>query len=168
MNYLQLLQLAAPETLVAITMLAVLGADLTVTRGKSLAVRFQFGALLSVLGCLSAAGLLLTRHQNIDFQNGILLVNPQVDFVKVALLILTVFAVLISTAGKFTDHVGEYLSVILLATIGLMFLVSSEDLLMIFIALELASLSLYILTAFNKHNAKSSEAALKYFLFGGM
>jgi NADH-quinone oxidoreductase subunit N len=167
-NYLQLLQLAAPETLVAITMLVVLGADLTVMRGKSLAARFHVGALLSTLGCLSAVGLLLTRGQNIDFQNGILLVNPQVDFVKAALLVLTVFAVLISTAGKFTDHVGEYLSVILLATIGLMFLVSSEDLLMIFIALELASLSLYILTAFNKHNAKSSEAALKYFLFGGM
>jgi len=39
---------------------------------------------------------------------------------------------------------------------------------MIFISLELASLSLYILTAFNKRNARSSEAALKYFLFGGM
>ena len=49
-----------------------------------------------------------------------------------------------------------------------MFLVSAEDLLMIFISLELASLSLYILTAFNKRNARSSEAALKYFLFGGM
>ena len=49
-----------------------------------------------------------------------------------------------------------------------MFLVSSEDILMIFISLELTSLSLYILTAFNKRNPKSAEAALKYFLFGGM
>ena len=50
----------------------------------------------------------------------------------------------------------------------MMFLVSSEDILMIFISLELTSLSLYILTAFNKRNVKSAEAALKYFLFGGM
>ena len=50
----------------------------------------------------------------------------------------------------------------------MMFLVSAEDILMIFISLELTSLSLYILTAFNKHNVKSAEAALKYFLFGGM
>src|SRR5437667_5010714 len=49
----------------------------------------------------------------------------------------------------------------------MMFLVSSEDILMIFISLELTSLSLYILTAFNKRNVKSAEAALKYFLFGG-
>src|SRR5207248_9791509 len=52
--------------------------------------------------------------------------------------------------------------------IGMLFLVSSEDILMIFISLELTSLSLYILTAFNKRNPKSAEAALKYFLFGGM
>ena len=74
----------------------------------------------------------------------------------------------ISMESKFTEHVGEYLSLILLATVGMMLLVSSVDLLMIFISLELTSLSLYILTAFNKRNIKSAEAALKYFLFGGM
>ena len=68
----------------------------------------------------------------------------------------------------FTPHTGEYFALILLAAVGMMFLVSSEDILMIFISLELTSLSLYILTAFNKRQAKSAEAALKYFLFGGM
>ena len=168
MNYLPVLQLAAPETIVTLTVLVVLGADLTVLRGKSLAARFNIGALLSVLGCASAACLAFHRHGDANLFNGMLVVNPAVDFIKVAILALTVFTILISTGGKFTDHVGEYLAIILLATIGLMFLVSAEDLLMIFIALELASLSLYILTAFNKHNAQSAEAALKYFLFGGM
>ena len=97
-----------------------------------------------------------------------LVVDPRTNFLKVVLLVLAVFTVMISTSGKFTEHVGEYLSLVLLGTIGLMLLVSAEDLLMIFISLELASLSLYILTAFNKRNARSSEAALKYFLFGGM
>ena len=49
----------------------------------------------------------------------------------------------------------------------MMFLVSSENILLIFISLELLSLSLYVLTAFNKRSAQSAEAALKYFLFGG-
>lgn len=168
MNYLQLLQLAAPETIVTLTVLVVLGGDMTLMRGKSIADRFNVGALLSILGCASAALLAFTRLENCNLLNGILIVNPAVDFIKVALLGLTVFTILISASGKFTDHVGEYLSLILLATVGLMFLVSTEDLLMVFIALELASISLYILTAFNKHNARSSEAALKYFLFGGM
>src|SRR6185503_9914833 len=68
----------------------------------------------------------------------------------------------------FTDHVGEFFALLLLATVGMMFLVSSEELLMIFVSLELTSLSLYILTAFNKRIPTSAEAALKYFLFGGM
>jgi len=167
-NYPQLLQFVAPEIIVTVTMLVVLGADLTVLRGKSLAVRFNFGALLSVLGCASAAGLAFHRHVEANLFDGILVVNQQIDFIKAAILVLTIFTLLISTSGQFTDHVGEYLSLILLGTIGLMFLVSSRDLLMIFVSLEFASLSLYILTAFNKHNEKSAEAALKYFLFGGM
>src|SRR5207302_6912239 len=78
------------------------------------------------------------------------------------------FTLIISIETNFTTHVGEYFALILLAAAGMMFLVSSEDILMIFISLELTSLSLYILTAFNKRNIKSAEAALKYFLFGGM
>jgi NADH-quinone oxidoreductase subunit N len=97
-----------------------------------------------------------------------LVVDALTQFVKIALLVLAIFTVLISLETDFTGHVGEYFALILLATVGMMFLVSSEDILMIFISLELTSLSLYILTAFNKRNVKSAEAALKYFLFGGM
>jgi NADH-quinone oxidoreductase subunit N len=76
--------------------------------------------------------------------------------------------VLISLESDFTDHVGEYLALVLLGAVGMLLLTASEDLLMIFISLELTSLSLYILTAFNKRSIRSAEAALKYFLFGGM
>src|SRR5437899_3632408 len=55
---------------------------------------------------------------------------------------------------------------LLLATIGLMLLVGSEELLMIFIGLELLGLSLYVMTAFDKTDVRSAEAGLKYFLFG--
>jgi len=94
--------------------------------------------------------------------------DPLTHLVKSALLVITIFTLLISIQTDFTSHIGEYFALILLAAIGMLFLVSSEDILMIFISLELTSLSLYILTAFNKRNVKSAEAALKYFLFGGM
>ena len=81
---------------------------------------------------------------------------------------LALCAVWLTLDSRFTEHVGEYYAVLLLATVGLMFLASAADILMIFLALELASLSLYVLTAFNKANAASTEAALKYFLFGGI
>ena len=56
----------------------------------------------------------------------------------------------------------------LFATVAMMFLVATQNLLLIFVALEFLSLSLYILTGFDKHSRQSAEAALKYFLFGGM
>ena len=168
MNYLEVFRAAAPETALAITVLLVLAVDMIAMRGESIQRRFQAGALISIIGCLMAAFFTFLHYGYTDPLHGLLVVDSLTNFLKLVLLALTVFTVLISTSGKFTEHVGEYLSLVLLATIGLMLLVSAEDLLMIFISLELASLSLYILTAFNKRNARSSEAALKYFLFGGM
>ncbi len=111
---------------------------------------------------------MLVMPQHGNFFDGMLVLDPLTQLVKIALLIITIFTIFISIETDFTSHIGEYFALILLAAIGMMFLVSSEDILMIFISLELTSLSLYILTAFNKRNVKSAEAALKYFLFGGM
>jgi len=167
-NYFQVIQFAAPETVLTITVLLVLAVDLIALRGESLARRFETGALVTCVGCLLAAVFTFTHYGATDPFHGLLVVDARTNFIKDMLLLLTIFTALISTSGRFTEHVGEYFSLVLLGTIGLMFLVSAEDLLMIFISLELVSLSLYILTAFNKRNARSGEAALKYFLFGGM
>src|SRR4030095_16902046 len=61
---------------------------------------------------------------------------------------------------------AEFIALLLLAAVGLMLLVGSEELLMIFIGLELLGLSLYVMTAFDKSDVRSAEAGLKYFLFG--
>src|SRR5881398_4042650 len=79
---------------------------------------------------------------------------------------LAFFAVLLTKSEKSLRHPGEYLAILLLATVGLMLLVSSEELLMIFIGLELLGLSLYVMTAFDKTDVRSAEAGLKYLLFG--
>jgi NADH-quinone oxidoreductase subunit N len=168
LNYLELLQLAAPETIVVLTALAVLAIDLTSMGSLETRVRFTVGGMIAVVGCTAAILWTLVIPAQADALHGMLVVSPMTQLVKLCLLGLTIFTVLISIEAKFTTHVGEYLALILLATVGMMFLVSAEDVLMIFIALELTSLSLYILTAFNKRNIKSAEAALKYFLFGGM
>jgi NADH-quinone oxidoreductase subunit N len=81
---------------------------------------------------------------------------------------LTVLTLLFLIEVQFTRHIGEYVSVVLMAASGGLIVVAAQDLLVIFIGLELMSLGLYILTAFNKSSSKSAEAALKYYLFGGM
>jgi len=168
MSYFELLRLAAPETIIVITALAVLTVDLTALRGLETRTRFVIGGMLACVGCLAASLWMLVIPAHANALEGMLVVDSLTQLVKIALLVLTIFTVLISIEGNFTSHVGEYLALILLATVGMMFLVSAEDILMIFVALELTSLSLYILTAFNKRDIKSAEAALKYFLFGGM
>ncbi len=178
MSYLAIVGLLAPETILVITALAVLAVDLLVMRGEPLRNRFWISSAFGGLGCLAALAWLLAitpANQTPVPPNGLaslvslmFVADPLTRLVKVALIALTLCTIVISMEGSFTAHIGEYLALVLLATVGMMLLVSSTDLLMIFISLELTSLSLYILTAFNKRNIKSAEAALKYFLFGGM
>ena len=70
--------------------------------------------------------------------------------------------------SNFTRHVGEFVAVMLMAATGGLMIAAAQDLLVIFVGLELLSLGLYILTAFAKRSGKSAEAAIKYYLFGGM
>jgi len=168
MSYFELLKLAAPEVIVVVAALAVLAVDLTSMRGVEARVRLIISSMIGGAGCVGAILWLLISNETANAYHGILVVNPLTQVVKILLLGLTVATVLVSLRAEFTTHVGEFISLLLFATVGMMFLVSAEDLLMIFISLELTSLSLYILTAFNKRNIKSAEAALKYFLFGGL
>jgi NADH-quinone oxidoreductase subunit N len=166
-GYSALFQLVAPEVIVVVAALSVLAVDLLFMRSMETRSRFAVGAVVSCIGCISAIVCMLVAPQQANVFDGTLVISPQTQLVKIALLVLTVFVILISTESTFTPHVGEYLSLILFATTGMMFLVSSQNILLIFISLELLSLSLYILAAFDKRSAQSAEAALKYFLFGG-
>jgi NADH-quinone oxidoreductase subunit N len=139
---------------------------LAARRSRSVRARMVTGAMFTTLACLLAGGWIIWA--NVSFSNGMLVLDALTRLIKPMLLLMTVFTALISIDTNFTDHVGEFFALLLLASLGMMFLVSTENVLMIFISLELLSLSLYILTAFNKQNLKSAEAALKYFLIGGI
>lgn len=167
-NYSELLQLALPQVIVVVTALFVLAIDLIALRKRAMRIRFTVASALASLGCAAAILQILVHPAQANIFDGMLIANPLTHFVQIALLVLTIFTLLISVDSRFTEHVGEFVLLILIATAGMMFLVGSQDLLVIFISLELLSLSLYILAAFNKRSGQSWEAALKYFLFGGM
>jgi NADH-quinone oxidoreductase subunit N len=65
-------------------------------------------------------------------------------------------------------HQGEYYSVLLTSALGMFFMASSSNLLMAYLSLELVSLTSYILTGALPHSRRSSEAALKYLIYGGV
>ncbi len=94
--------------------------------------------------------------------------NGFTQLLQMALLSLTILVLLLASSIRFTDHIGEYCALVLFATTAMMLLVSTRNLLMVFLTIEFLSLSLYVLTAFDKQSQASAEAGLKYFLFGGM
>ncbi|HWQ93733.1 MAG TPA: NADH-quinone oxidoreductase subunit N, partial [Clostridia bacterium] len=168
MNYLQLLHWVAPETIVLIGALAVLATDLLVLRDSSPGLRRLLLGLIAGLACaVGMAWTIAMPQETVSFAQ-MLSLSPVSQVVKAAILLLAITTVLLSIDSVFSPHCGEYLALVLMAAIGMMFLVSSENLLLIFVSLEFTSLSLYILAGFDKSNAASAESALKYFLFGGM
>jgi len=159
MNYLDLFNLASPEAVVAVTALVVLAIGLARGRGPGIC------APVAAAGLLFAAATVLMLPEQATLSHEMLVVSPLTTLAKVICLGLAFFTVILAR-GTNTPHHGEYLALLLLATIGLMLLVGSEELLMIFIGLELTGLSLYVMAGFDKTDPRSAEAGLKYFLFG--
>ncbi len=168
MNYVDLAKLTAPEIILTVAALLILMIDLKVMRGRALRARMSVGAVFTIVACVGASAWICLQDHPGRFFGGMWVVDPLTVLIKPLLLTMTIFTAMIAVPGEFTDHVGEFFALLLLATIGMLFLVSTDNLLMVFISLELLSLSLYILTAFNKQNFRSAEAALKYFLVGSM
>jgi NADH-quinone oxidoreductase subunit N len=63
-------------------------------------------------------------------------------------------------------HAGEYYALVLFGAVGMMFMTCSVELLMVFIGLEISSISTYIMAGFRKTQASASESSIKYFLLG--
>src|SRR5690242_15916171 len=181
MSYLQLLKLASPETIVVITALAVLAIGLASGQAKSSATvstatphkngkdTFRTKLICSAvaaLGLATAIGAILMLPHHAMLLAGMLVITPLARLFKIVCLGLAFLTVLLVTAEKSRRDSGEYLALILFATVGLMLLIGSDELLMIFIGLELLGLSLYVMTAFDRTDVRSAEAGMKYFLFG--
>lgn len=167
-SYFEIFKLAVPETGLVIGAFFLLLLDLVQLRGHPPEFRSAFLAATTAVVCGFGIAWLQVIPQTGSVLDGMLVMNPVTALVKQCILALTALTALISWRVTFTRHLGEYFALLLLATVGMLFLASAQHLLMIFVALELFSLSLYILVAFNKESRQSAEAALKYFLFGGM
>ena len=170
MNYAELFRATLPETVLEIASLVVLVIDLAFLRKSSLKLRAAVAALLGVIGCIVGLwAMQLEPAGGFSYAGSLLLnVGGYTAVAQAAILVLTALTLLLLFDSTFTRHVGEYVAVVLMAAAGGLLISAAQDLLVIFIGLELLSLGLYILTAFAKRSDKSAESAIKYYLFGGM
>jgi len=91
-------------------------------------------------------------------------------FFKIFALAATILTIWMSLGNNEIKqvHQGEFYTLLLTCALGMFFMASSSNLLMAYLSLELVSLTSYVLTGFLPHNRRSSEAALKYLIYGGV
>lgn len=163
MTTLQNAAAIAPELGLALLALVVMMLD-ALGRGRRVIPWLTAGGALAAVAAVP-----LFAEGKVIF-SGALVIDPLAVFFKVFSLLAVGLVALLSLAHRPLAgvHEGEYHTVLLLLAVALMILAGAANLLMIYLALEMVSLSCYLLTGHLKGDRRSSEAALKYFLFGAL
>ncbi|MBN1944269.1 MAG: NADH-quinone oxidoreductase subunit N [Bradymonadales bacterium] len=161
----------APELVLTATIFAVLVADLLM---RSRTDRRRTGVLIALSligagGALAWAASLLTRDLTATF-SGMLALDPFAQFFRLFFLLVALVALVMAALSDeiSRSRLGEYLLLLLTVTLGLTLLSSSKNLLMMYLSLELVSIPSYVLAGFKQGDRRSSEAALKYVIYGGV
>ncbi len=154
-----------PEGIITVTLLLVLVGDLIV--GRSSARWLPYVAIAGLLAATIALVFGWNAADPISFLGSFNSDNLSVVF-RGIIALSTAVTLLMSV--RYVEQTGtalaEFIAIMLTATLGAMFLCSANELVMIFISLEMLSISSYLMTGYMKRDPRSNEAALKYLLIG--
>ncbi len=153
----------APVLVLSVFGIMVLVTDLFIGKDKSVLVFISLTGLL--MGAISS---LAKYNLPVHSFNGAYIVDHLSVFFTFIFCISSALAILVSVDFNKREgiKVGEYYSLILFCTVGMVLLASATDMIMIFLGIEIVSISLYVLAGIRRNDPKSNEAALKYFLLG--
>jgi NADH-quinone oxidoreductase subunit N len=155
-----------PEIIVVITALVVLLFDLVTEKDKKspLAYLSLFGLAIALFFSVS----MWKTDMSLFAFNRLIVVDRFTLFFSSLFIVATFITILISINYIKEEGVnyGEYYTLVLLATVGMMFMAKANDLIIVFLGLETLSISIYVLVGFLRTNLKSNESSLKYFLLG--
>ena len=172
MNFTSDLFLIYPEIVLSATLIVVVLFDLIFKRSQT------WLPVLSLAGILTAFILVVLQFGTnlpafeYSTKNNLLSIDNLSTYFKGIILLSSFFVVLFSIFSSEVkackDRHGEYYSLLLGMMIGMFFLVSSNDLILIYLSMELLSLSSYVLAGFVKNSIRNSEASLKYVIYGSV
>lgn len=125
---------------------------------------------LSVFATFVSALMLCLQSVSGTVFGSLFIVDAYARFFKIAILVATLISLVLSDAWLRSNSLArpEFPVLILLAALGMMLMVSSNNFISLYLGLELQSLALYVLAAFKRDSAASSEAGLKYFVLGAL
>ena len=127
-----------------------------------------WGCVLAL--CVAAALVVTTGEGRVLAFGGTFIVDPFARFAKLVVLAGSAMAMLMSLDYLRDEKLTrfEYPVLVTLATLGMLTMISANDLIVLYVGLELQSLALYVLAAFARDTVRSSEAGLKYFVLGAL
>ncbi len=129
-------------------------------------VSFKFGALV----LFGAAASVIVFYEGGEAFNGLARTNPYVNFAKFVSFAIAGVTLIISE-GFLRRHQTiryEYVLLMIFACLGMGIILSAADLMTLYMGIEILSLSSYVMAAFHRDSARSSEAGLKYFVLGAL
>ncbi|MCH6574029.1 MAG: NADH:ubiquinone oxidoreductase subunit N, partial [Bacteroidetes bacterium] len=158
---------ALPEIIMLAMICLVLVVDLFLSQEKR-----WISLLLSVLTLVltAVAVIAVAPVDSVSTFGGSFILDQLAVTLKIAVCVVVIL-VFIYSRDYLADHdiyKGEYYVLGLCATLGMMIMISAHSLLLIYLGLELLSLSLYAMIAFNRNSKSASESAMKYFVLGAM
>ncbi|MBI1909921.1 MAG: NADH-quinone oxidoreductase subunit N [Deltaproteobacteria bacterium] len=168
MALLQNLRLFLPESILSATVLVLFIADFFTTKQKKAPLFFG----LSLIGLLAALGAAYVSRSMpaASLFTGMVAFDAAGTFFKVLFSLSAIVIIFFSSGSREMERVDipSYCILLLTLTLGMMLLATSTNLLMLYLSLEMVSISSYILSGFLKGIRRSSEAALKYVIYGGV
>ena len=157
---------ALPEIILAVFAMILLMVGVFAKRDT-----FRLVSILSVVALLATTVLALAASSGkVTAFGGAFIVDDFARLLKFIAIVAAILAILLSLKFLETTRMArfEYPILIMLATLGMMMMISANDLVSLYMGLELQSLALYVVAAIDRDNAKSSEAGLKYFVLGAL
>ncbi|WP_426123112.1 NADH-quinone oxidoreductase subunit NuoN [Pararhizobium sp. PWRC1-1] len=164
-TFLASLHLSTPELILAVGAMVLLMIGVFSGEKSSGLVTWLAVGLLAVSGVW-----LIWQTGDGQAYNGAFLSDPFGKFMKVLTLFGSMVALIMSAGEARSSGIDrfEFPVLIVLATLGMLLMISANDLISVYLALELQSLALYVVAAMNRDNLRSTEAGLKYFVLGAL
>jgi len=157
---------ALPELVLAVSAMVLLMIGAFQKKDSSDLVNSLSLLVLAIVGGI----IILTSGETVTAFHGVFVVDTFARFMKILVLFGSAAAIILSVQFMKTARIAqfEYPILILLATLGMLMMVSANGLIALYMGLELQSLALYVVAAINRDSARSSEAGLKYFVLGAL
>jgi NADH-quinone oxidoreductase subunit N len=164
LNFLDIRPVAPELVIICIALILIL-LDLMVKKKEIVAFAGVVGTALALYLSFKIYALIGSQTTF----GGMFIIDRYSNFFKLIFYVNVILTIGISVRYMALERssFGEYYALLLLATSGMMIIASALDLIVLYLGLELMSLSIYILVGFLRNDMRSNEAALKYFLLGG-